>query len=124
MTSILVVDDDPALCQAVAETLTKAGYETSMVNGGREALRHLEDEPTDVVVTDLFMPDVDGLEVISMLRRVSPSTCIVAMSGYGNAENIDYLKAAKSFGAKSILRKPFRAADLLRAVAVCSPEDI
>ena len=124
MTSILVVDDDPALCRAVAETLNKAGYETSMVNGGREDLRQLQDEPADVVVTDLFMPEVDGMEVISMLRRVSPSTCIVAMSGYENNENIDYLQAAKSFGAKSILRKPFRAAELLRAVAICSPEDI
>ena len=74
MTSVLVVDDDPALCRAVAETLTRAGYETSMVNGGREDLRQLQDEPADVVVTDLFMPEIDGLEVIAMLRRVSPST--------------------------------------------------
>ena len=84
-----------------------------MVNDGREAMRHLEDDPADIVVTDLFMPEADGLEVISMLLRVSPSTCVIAMSGYGNAQNIDYLKAAKSFGAKSILRKPFRAAELL-----------
>ena len=119
MTSILVVDDDPALCRAVAETLNKAGYETSMVNGGREALRQPQDEPADVVVTDLFMPEVDGMEVISMLRRVSPSTCIVAMSGYGNAENIDFLQAAATFGATCILRKPFRAAELLKAVAAC-----
>lgn len=124
MTSIVVVDDDPALRRAVAETLTRAGYETHMVNGGREAMRHLEDDPADIVVTDLFMPEADGLEVISMLLRVSPSTCIVAMSGYENNENTDYLQAAKSFRAKSILRKPFRAAELLRAVAICSPEDI
>ena len=123
MTSILVVDDDPALCRAVAETLNKAGYETSMVNGGREALRQLQDEPADVVVTDLFMPEVDGIEVISMLRRVSPSTCIVAMPGYENNENIDFLQTAVTFGATSILRKPFRAAELLQAVAACSPDE-
>lgn len=123
MTSILVVDDDQALCHAVAEILAKAGYRTRMVHDGREALRQLEDEPADIVVTDLFMPEVDGLEVITMLRRASPSPCIVVMSGHETNEKIDYLQVAKSFGATSILKKPFRAAELLNAVAACSPED-
>lgn len=124
MTSILVVDDDQALCQAVAETLAKAGYETRVVHDGREAMRQFEDEPADIVVTDLFMPELDGLELINRLRRVSPSTCIVAMSGFESGSNVDYLKAAKSFGATSVLKKPFRSAELLNAVAACSPEDI
>ncbi len=69
------------------------------------------------------MPQGDGPEEITVLRRVSPSTCIVAMSGYEPAEKIDYLRAAEAFGATSILKKPFRAAELLNAVAACSPED-
>ena len=123
MTSILVIDDDEALCRAVAETLTKAGYETRMFHDGQEALRRFEDDPTDIVLTDVFMPNLDGLEVIAMLRRISPSTCIVAMSGYDSADDIDYLKVAKAFGATSTLKKPFRSAELLKAVAACSPED-
>ena len=123
MTSILVVDDDRAFCQVVTETLAKAGYETRMVNDGREAMRQLEDNPVDIVVTDIFMPRADGMEVISMLRRVSPSTRIIVMSGYDNADNIDFLQVAITFGATSILKKPFRAAELLKAVADCSPAD-
>ena len=90
---------------------------------GREAMRQLEDNPVDIVVTDIFMPRADGMEVISMLRRVSPSTRIIAMSGYDNADDIDFLQVAITFGATSILKKPFRAAELLKAVADCSPAD-
>ncbi len=123
MISVLVVDDDQALCQAVAETLAKAGYESRMVHGGREALLAFEDRPADIVVTDLYMPEYDGLELIRKLRRLSPSSCIVAMSGFESDSKVDYLKAAKSFGATSVLKKPFRSAELLNAVAACSPED-
>ena len=86
-------------------------------------MRQLEDNPVDIVVTDIFMPRADGMEVISMLRRVSPSTRIIAMSGYDNADDIDFLQVAITFGATSILKKPFRAAELLKAVADCSPAD-
>lgn len=124
MVSVLIVDDDQALCQAIAEILAKAGYETRMVHDGREALKSLKDKPADIVVTDLYMPEFDGLELIRKLRRVSPSPCIVAMSAFESDGAADYLKAAKSFGAASVLKKPFRSAELLNAVAACSPEDI
>ena len=73
MTSILVIDDDEALCRAVAETLTKAGYETRMFHDGQEALRRFDDDPTDIVLTDVFMPNLDGLEVD---RHASPDFAV------------------------------------------------
>lgn len=124
MVSVLVIDDDPALCQVVSKTLDRAGYETQMVHDGLKAIRMIEKIPVDIVVTDLFMPGTDGLEVIAMLRKVAPSTNIVVMSGYDSNGEIDYLKAAKIFGATSIIRKPFRQVELLDAVAACAPEKI
>lgn len=123
MISVLIVDDDVNLCQVIADELTRAGYATREVHDGRDVVKLFEEQPSDVVITDLFMPNVDGLEVIRHLHRVAPGVCIIAMTGVGDP-GADYLKAARAFGASHVLRKPFRIAELLDAVTACSPEAV
>ena len=121
MVSVLIVDDDETLCRVIAGELTRAGYATREIHDSRDVVKLFEDQPSDIVITDIFMPNVDGLEVIRHIRRVAPGAAIVAMTGVDDV-GADYLKAARAFGAHHVLRKPFRIAELLDAIAACSPK--
>ncbi len=122
MVSVLVVEDNEVLCHTISDALSDAGYEVREARNGDQAIRLTEEEAPHIVVTDLFMPDRDGLELITHLRRVAPSVCIIAMSGQFSFTAVDYLGMARSLGAMRTLRKPFRIAELLNAIAACSPE--
>ena len=119
MVSVLVVDDDKHLCHAIADGLAEAGYDTREAHDGNQPVKMFGEQPSDIVVTDLFMPDCDGFEVIMHLRREAPNVRIIAMSGADDT-TAGFLRAASQFGAEYILRKPFRIKALPDTVAACA----
>jgi DNA-binding response OmpR family regulator len=110
---VLVIEDNAGLRDIVRLALEGAGHEVLTATHGQEGLAYLNGHRVDLVVTDLFMPEMDGIEVISALRRQFPGVKIVAMSG---RPGVDYLSVAKELGAARILRKPFGMDELLSAV--------
>lgn len=113
---ILVVDDDADVRDMICHTLTASGYEAIPATGGRQAVEHLEQSAPDLVITDMVMPDVDGLEVLLKLRLLSPGVRALVISGGGRLDPETYLDMARRLGARSILRKPFTRAEMLNAV--------
>jgi CheY-like chemotaxis protein len=112
----LLVDDTPVIRYLAQDVLAEAGYEAHAAEHGLDALRFLESrvEPVDVVITDLSMPEMDGLALIRELRKLAPSTRIVLMSGYVDAAELaDRLDERPDL----ILPKPFRPPELLEAVS-------
>lgn len=116
MSKILVVDDDSQVLQVVSEMLRIEGHNVVMAANGRQALDQFEHDDFDLVVTDIIMPEQEGLETIANLRRRETYIPIIAISGGGRAGNLDYLETARYIGADGILAKPFGRQDLLTTV--------
>jgi CheY-like chemotaxis protein len=114
----IVVADDVAEIQLLISTwLGAAGHQLTSVNSGRELLRIVREQPVDLVITDLVMPDGDGHDAIATLSRLHPNVRVVAMSGGGNRMPTDPgLRLAKGLGADALLSKPFTKEQLLAAV--------
>jgi CheY-like chemotaxis protein len=113
---IIVVDDESDIRTLIAEILTEAGHIVFECAEGRSALRVLDEQSPDLVITDILMPGMEGLETIRTMRATHPHVRIVAMTG-GGMLGFDYLKAARIFGADEILRKPFCTAELREVVS-------
>lgn len=115
---VLVIDDNPDLRSLLEHSLAGEGFEVETASNGMEALRLLQISPVEVVVTDIFMPDKDGIEVISELKQSHPGIKIIAMSGGPRRHgNVDYFTVAREVGADGVLGKPFtpgQLVDLLR----------
>jgi len=122
MARILVVDDDASLREAVRTLLQQEGFEVDEAEEGTAALRMSRLKPYDLIVCDVYMPGMDGIEVIRQLRRESKSTTIIAMSGGLEAGRTDLLGVAKHLGAAEILYKPFKLAQLVEAIHRCLPK--
>lgn len=121
-THILLVDDEAAVRNALERVLTRAGYTVMAVENGAQAIEYAQQRPVDLVVTDLIMPEQEGIETIVRLRRIHPNLPIVAMSGGGSGDPADYLKIARGLGAKATLAKPFHPDVLLTTIArFCPP---
>lgn len=116
MTSILLIDDDELSRSAVHKMLERAGYVVHSTSDARGAIDRYRSSPSDLVITDLIMPDIDGLEVIQQLRRFSPGVRVLAISGGGRVDADEYLSVARKFGAVEVLPKPFTGQELKRAV--------
>lgn len=116
MSRILVVDDNTSMREAVCDMLQQAGYETISVENGRFAVQIHRSDPVDLIITDLFMPDTDGLEIIYQFRHEFPNVKIIAVSGGGSRGLVELLSVAKKMGAQRALMKPFSWEDLLSAV--------
>lgn len=117
MPHILVIDDDDLVRRLVNHALTREGYEVMEAVNGRKGLAAYKAAPAELVITDLIMPDMEGLEAIQEFRRRSPDLKIIAMSGGGAGWSVDYLKMAEKFGASRILNKPFALEELCALVA-------
>lgn len=115
-TRILLVEDDDALRLTLRRSLERAGYETVEAAHGREALARLAEGPVDLVITDIVMPEMEGVELILQLRRSHPRLPVIAMSGGGRTGGDEYLKLARAGGAAKLLAKPFKPEQLLLAV--------
>jgi len=116
MTRILVIDDEKPIRTLVRQMLEKAGYEVTEASDGKKGMTILREESSDLVITDILMPDQEGLQTIKELRRDYPEVKIIAISGGGAVGPETYLQTARRFGADRTLTKPFSRDDLLRAV--------
>ena len=95
----------------------EAGYEVVEATDGDHGIVLFEAAPADLVITDIMMPKMDGVETVIEMRRKFPSVKVIAMSGGGQAKNLEFLEFAEKAGAAHILAKPFSRAELLDAVA-------
>jgi DNA-binding NtrC family response regulator len=114
MARILVIDDDADMRALLEQMLTPAGHEVVLAVDGREGVEKYRSRPADLVITDLFMPNQEGLETIVELRRRFQDAVIIAMSG--RTAGISLLSVAERLGAVAILEKPFSSNQLLNAV--------
>ncbi|HZE61736.1 MAG TPA: response regulator [Burkholderiales bacterium] len=110
---VLVIEDNADLNDYLRLALESEGYQVLAARNGKEALETLDGQEIDVVVTDLFMPEMDGIETIAALKRRLPGVRVVAMSG---RPGVDYLKVARELGVAHTLRKPFEMDELLKAL--------
>lgn len=116
MANILLIEDEELLRRVIVTALNQGGYTVREAKDGRNAMQHWQGDPPDLVITDIFMPESDGLETIMALRRVNVATPIIAISGHPG-DSVHYLKVAQSLGAQRVLAKPFSVDELLVAVA-------
>ncbi len=116
MTRVLVIDDDAAIRDIMERILANAGYVVSSAEDGRSGLKQFREFHPDLVVTDIIMPDKEGIETIRDLRTQDPMVPIVAVSGGGRVGTLDVLSLAEKFGADQVLSKPFSGGALLNAV--------
>ena len=111
---VLLIEDNADLRDYLRLALRSEGYQVLTARNGKEALGLLDGQDLDAVITDLFMPEMDGIETISALRRKLPNVKVVAMSG---RPGVDYLTVARELGVTHTLRKPFELDELLQALA-------
>jgi two-component system, chemotaxis family, chemotaxis protein CheY len=114
---ILIIDDEDQPRRMLQQVLTRAGYEVIEARDGNEGLQRYRATPTDIIITDILMPEKEGLETIIDLRREFPSVKIIAMSGGGRTGNLNFLDVAKRLGAQRTLEKPFDLQAMLGAVS-------
>ncbi len=117
MARILIVDDTPDLLQVLVMILRDAGHIITAARDGQEALGLLKRIEFDLMITDIVMPNKEGLETIMEARRAVPHLKIIAMSGGGWFPSQQYLAIAEKLGASAILSKPFSGDDVLAAVS-------
>ncbi len=110
---VLVIEDNADLAAYLRTALESHGYQVLTARNGKEALGLLNGQQINTVVTDLFMPEMDGIETIAALKRRLPEARIIAMSG---RPGVDYLAVARELGVARTLRKPFGMDELLSAL--------
>jgi YesN/AraC family two-component response regulator len=116
MKKILIVDDETLIREGLKITLELEGYEVEIAEDGREAVRIVEIFKPDVIVTDIIMPEKDGIELILELRSTKQDIKIIAISGGGRISAKDHLRIASKLGANIILTKPFTAKELITEI--------
>jgi len=116
MPRILIIDDDDTIREVLAEYFESMGYGVTEANNGRVALEKQMENPADLVITDLIMPEENGLETILELQNRYPSLKIIAMTGSGHFGALEDLKTASCMGAHRTFSKPFHMEDMLQAV--------
>ncbi len=116
MAKILLIDDEPMVRAAVSAALISAGHDVTPAQNGVEGLEIFSQGDFGLVITDIIMDEMEGLETIIELKKKSPLQKIMAISGGGKLGARTHLDLALKFGAEKILEKPFRLADLLSAV--------
>jgi CheY-like chemotaxis protein len=113
MPGILLVEDDKELREMLKMSLLRRSFTVLEAENGKDAITHFKPLITDLVVTDLIMPEEDGLKVVIKLRELKPSLKIIAISGGGKVGPGSYLNLAKALGADAIYSKPFSINDLI-----------
>lgn len=113
---ILIIDDDEQIRLILQQIMEWAGYEVTLAENGKVAMEVQRKTPADLVITDLIMPEQEGLETISQLKQECPELKIIAVSGGGRIGPDAYLPAALELGADRVFSKPFEIESVLEAV--------
>jgi CheY-like chemotaxis protein len=116
MPGVLIVEDDKELREMLKLSLLRRNFTVLEAENGKTAITHFKPLITDIVVTDLIMPEEDGLKVVIKLRELKPSIKIIAISGGGKVGPGSYLNLAKALGADAIYSKPFSINDLITKI--------
>lgn len=126
MRQILVVDDDPHIGRAIRAWLKRYGFRVSIADGGSNGLAALDDSTFDLMIVDIFMPNMRGFESIRVFHDRAPTVPLIAISGYAfsgiEPPGADFLQMAIRLGATRCLRKPFRPTTLLAVIDECLSE--
>ena len=117
MARLMVIDDERLARLTLRKILERVGHEVVEATNGAEGIAMFRAHPCEFVVTDIVMPDKEGVETIKELKRDFPQVPVIAISGGGRTRNLDFLKLAKQHGADMVLAKPFSHDDLSTAVA-------
>ena len=116
MALILIIDDEPQIRSMLKLMLEREGYEVAEAPDGIEGIRIFRQNPADLIITDLIMPNKDGIGMIIDLKKEFQNVKIIAMSGGGLNKPEGYLKGAKKLGAACTLAKPIDRGEMLRAI--------
>ncbi len=120
---VLVVEDDSQYRRLLKEVLENFGYEVLTTANGKEALQVFQEQMPKLVITDIIMPEKEGIETIRELRKLAPNVKIIAVSGGGIGSADIYLKIAKSVGADRTIEKPMVIDELISTVRELLPEN-
>jgi len=116
MALILIIDDDVQIRLLLKRILEQDGHEVMDISDGKEGLKIYRERPADLIITDIIMPEKDGLEIIQDFRQEFPDVKIIAISGGGQVGSDVYLNAARCFGAKYTFTKPIEREELLTSI--------
>ena len=116
MAHILLIDDDDQIRIMLRQMLEAEGYEVVNASNGKEGIRLYREDPADLIIADIIMPEKEGIEVIMELKKDFPDVKIIAISGGGQIDAEEYLQMAKMLGAKFTFTKPFERKELMDAV--------
>jgi DNA-binding response OmpR family regulator len=119
MTKILVIDDDAAVRMTIEHLLRDAGYDVLTAEDGMLGMAMFRSEQPDLVITDIIMPEQEGIQTIAEMRKARPDAKIIAISGGGRIGNADFLQMARALGAMDVVSKPFDPDELLTIVENC-----
>lgn len=119
MGTILVVEDDPLVLATVSRMLDKAGHTVITAPNGKEGIKKFKAEKIDLILTDIIMPEQEGLATIREIRKLDSDVPVIAMSGGGRKRNMEFLTISKEFGANAQLAKPFSADQLNALISEC-----
>jgi CheY-like chemotaxis protein len=117
MARVLLVEDDPASRYVMRRALEQAKLDVVEATNGREGLDRQRSEPADVIVTDISMPEMNGLELLEIIREEFPWVPVIATTGHTTGDGRDYLPTASYLGAFKVLSKPFEMAALVTAIS-------
>lgn len=119
MARILIIDDDAMVRDAIRDILESRNHTVEEAHHGRDGLDRMRQGRFDLVITDIIMPEMEGVEAMLAIREEFPGVKVIAISGGGRTANYDFLGVAGKLGANKTLQKPFKRDDLLRAVRDC-----
>jgi CheY-like chemotaxis protein len=116
MAHILVMDDETSVRSLFGQLLESAGYSVVLASDGREGLRLMKQQKPDLIITDIMMPEMDGLELLMNIRKQHLDVPVIAISGGMKTQAVNFLPQAKKLGAQRVFIKPVELSALLQAV--------
>ena len=119
MARVLLIDDEEYVRMTLTQALEDDGHEVLVAINGQDGVNRYKTERPDLVITDVLMPEKEGIETVLELRKLDPDAKIIVISGGGRINNLDFLEVARKFGASAALKKPFPIDEFSRIVAEC-----